>query len=69
MPTQNFTDAITCGLNTLSDSEIRVSVKDIENLSVLKAILKALISGELVLATPDRIIPEKELDKDEIKND
>ena len=67
--------AILCGLTTLSDPDIRVPGKDIEALANFKGILRSLISGELVLATPDRLLPEdmnlpvQEVEKDKKSKD
>ena len=52
-------NAIVCGLNTLSDPEIRVPARDTELLSTFKGILKALINGELILITPDQLKQEE----------
>lgn len=56
--TQDLSNAVVVGLNTLSNEDVRVPSKDIEALANFKGILKALLNGELVLASPDRIIPE-----------
>ena len=53
-----LTEAITAGLSLLSSDDIKVSTKDIEALANFKGILKGIISGELILASPDRIIPD-----------
>lgn len=66
MNDKELTEAIVCGLNTLSDPEIKISAKDIEVLANFKSILRGLLSGNLVLASPDRIIPkEVELPEEE----
>lgn len=52
-----LTNAIKIGLETLSDPEIRVRARDTEDLANLKDILRGLLNGNLVLATPDRLLP------------
>jgi len=54
----DISGAITCGLNTLSSEEVRVAARDVEHLATFKGLLRALLKGELTLATPDRVLPE-----------
>lgn len=54
----DISGAIACGLDTLSSEEVRVASKDVEHLATFKGILRALLKGELILASPDRILPE-----------
>jgi len=49
-------NAIVTGLRTLSDPGTKVSGNDIESLAIFKNILRAILAGELVLASPDAII-------------
>ena len=53
--TEQVGNAIICGLDTLSDPEIRIPARDVELLSTFKGILRALLSGEVVLTTPDNL--------------
>lgn len=52
-----LTNAIKIGLETLSDPEIRVRARDTEDLANFKDILRGLLNGNLVLASPDRLLP------------
>jgi len=52
------TEAINCGLVTLSDPNLRIPASSIELLANFKGILRGLLNGELVLATPDRLLPQ-----------
>lgn len=56
---KQLSQAIIIGLETLSSDDIKVSAKDIESLASFKGLLRALLNGELVIATPDRITPEE----------
>jgi len=62
-------NAINCGLITLSDPDLRVPANNIEALANFKGILRGLLQGELVLATPDKLLPQgteiPEKEKDE----
>lgn len=53
-----LTNAVRVGLETLSDPEIRVRARDTEDLANFKDILRGLLNGNLILATPDRLLPE-----------
>jgi hypothetical protein len=69
MENEQLSSAITIGLTTLSSDDVKVSAKDVESLATFKEILRAILNGQLVLATPDRIIPEGvELPKEENEN-
>lgn len=48
-------NAIVTGLRTLSDPSTKVSGNDIESLAIFKNILRAILAGELILASPDRL--------------
>ena len=50
--------AIVTGLEVLNDPDNKVASNTIEDLAVFKNILRAVLNGELVLASPDRILPE-----------
>ncbi len=50
--------AISCGLTTLSDPDLRVPASNIEALANFKGLLRGLLQGTLVLATPDKLLPE-----------
>ena len=61
--------AITVGLEVLSDPQVRVPVSAVNDLAILKGILISIRNGELVLASPDRILPkDAELPKTEVDN-
>lgn len=61
-------NALMVGLNLMSSEDIRVPARDIETLVVFKDIIRAILNGQLILATPDRILPEGvELPKTEVK--
>jgi hypothetical protein len=61
--------AITVGLEVLSDPQVRVPVSAVNDLAVLKGLLISIRNGELVLASPDRILPkDAELPKTEVDN-
>jgi hypothetical protein len=63
---QLTTNALVIGLETLSSEDIKISANNIEALANLKEILRAILNGNLVLATPERVIPESvELPKQE----
>ena len=49
--------AVIAGLETLNDREIKVRSDLVEDLGVLKNILRAISSGQLVVATRDRLLP------------
>ena len=49
---------IQLGLQTLSSDEVKIPSSQIEDLAAFKEILKAVLSGQLILATPDRVLPE-----------
>jgi len=66
MTNEELTKIILAGLNTLSSEDVKVSAREIEALAGFKEILRAILSGELILATPDRVLPEGvELPKEE----
>ncbi len=48
-------NAIVTGLRTLSDPGTKVSGNDIESLAIFKNILRAILAGELILASPDAL--------------
>lgn len=50
--------AIVAGLEVLNDPEIKVKADLIEDLAVLKSLLKTIGSGKLVVASPDRILSQ-----------
>ena len=50
--------AIIAGLEALNDREIKVRADLIEDLAVLKNILRNIRSGNLVIASPERILPK-----------
>ena len=58
MNNDNYSNALICGLETLSSDDVKVAAKNIEQLSNFKQILRAIIRGDLVIASPDKIIPE-----------
>lgn len=58
MENKNIGLCIQTGLDTLNSKEVKVSASEIENLANFKSILKAVLRGELVIATPDRILPD-----------
>lgn len=58
MNRQNIFRALNAGLNHLSDPEVRPRADQIDDLAELKGILRAVINGQLIIATPDRLIPE-----------
>ena len=69
MENEQLSSAITIGLTTLSSDDVKVSAKDVESLATFKEILRAILNGQLLLATPDRILPEGvELPKEENEN-
>lgn len=49
--------AVIAGLEALSDRDVKVRSDLIEDLSVLKNLLKAIRAGQLVVASPERILP------------
>lgn len=55
---QNISKTIQVGLSTLSDPELKVSSSDIEILADFKSILRAVLNGQLVIASPDKIVPD-----------
>jgi hypothetical protein len=66
MENEQLTNAIMSGLNIMSSEDIRVPASEIEALANFKDILKAILNGQLILATPDRVLPEGvELPKEE----
>jgi len=60
MNNEQLTQSFQVGLQTLSSEDVKVSSKDIEALANFKDILKAILSGQLVIATPDKIKSEDE---------
>ena len=54
----NIEKAIVTGLEVLNDPNNRVPSNTIEDLSVFKGVLRAILNGELVIASPDRLLPE-----------
>ena len=58
MENEQLTNALSIGLNTLNNEDTKVLARDVEALATFKEILRAILSGQLVLASPDRIIPE-----------
>jgi hypothetical protein len=68
MENEQLTKAILSGFNIMSSEDIRVPASEIEPLANFKDLLKAILNGTLVLATPDRVLPEGvQLPKEEIK--
>lgn len=61
----NISKVIQVGLEVLSSEDVKVSSKDIEALAGFKDILRAILNGQLVIASPDRIIPETEQTQEE----
>lgn len=57
---QDISKMITAGLSVLSSDEVRVPTSQVEDLAGLKEILRAVLNGKLVLASPDRVLPEGE---------
>ena len=51
-------NALLVGLNFMSSEDIRVPARDIETLVVFKDIIRAILNGQLILVTPDRVLPE-----------
>lgn len=58
MQQHDLTKSIQTGLKTLSSEDVKIPSKDIEDLANFKDILKAILSGQLVIATPDRVISQ-----------
>jgi len=54
----NISKSIQTGLIVLSNDDVKVPASQIEDLAQFKEILRAVLSGQLVLATPDRVLPE-----------
>lgn len=60
---QNIARAIGAGINLLDGREpLPIAPKDIEALAQLKNLLLAIANGQLVLATPDKIKDEPQLE-------
>lgn len=55
---RNNTNALLVGLNLMSSEDIRVPARDIETLVIFKDIIRAILNGQLILATPDRVLPD-----------
>ena len=49
--------AVIAGLEALSDRDVKVRSDLIEDLGVLKNLLRAIRAGQLVVASPERILP------------
>ena len=49
--------AVIAGLEALSDRDVKVRSDLIEDLGVLKNLLRAIRTGQLVIASPERILP------------
>ena len=60
MENDELTKAIISGMNVMSSDDIKVPTKEIEALATFKDILRAILNGKLVLATPDKLIPPEE---------
>lgn len=54
----DISKAIAVGLDVLNDPQVKISSNLIEDIGVLKSLLRSLEQRQLVLATPDRILPE-----------
>ena len=53
---QDISRAVQAGINLLEgDEPLPISPSEIEHLAQLKGLLKAIRTGQLVLATPDKI--------------
>jgi len=57
MKNEELTKTILAGFNVMSSEDIRVKASDIEDLANFKDILRGILNGTLILATPDRILP------------
>lgn len=61
----DIANIILLGWNTLNSKEVKVSACDVEKLAQFKEILKAILDGKLVIASPDRVIPVNNQDAEE----
>ena len=66
MNNEQLTGAIMAGFSIMSSKDILLPASDLEALTQFKEILKAILNGSLILATPDRVLQEGvELPKEE----
>jgi hypothetical protein len=49
---------LSAGLDALSSDDVKIPASKIEDLANFKEILRAVLSGQLIIASPDRVIPE-----------
>ena len=54
----NIGGAIQTGYELMCDEQIRVSMDKLESLVEFKGILRAILNGQLIIASPDRLLPE-----------
>lgn len=54
----NFTNAVNAALEHLSDRQNRVRSDLVDDIAYFKSILRGIASGQLVIASPEKIIPE-----------
>lgn len=65
MQQEQINKAMIAGFETLCSEDIRVKASSIEDLANFKELLRAILSGQLVLASPDRIKDEETPDEGE----
>lgn len=66
MDNNQFSRAIIAVRTVLNDPEVKVSSNLVEDLSFFKEILSAISNGQLIVAAPDRLLPESIEPKKEI---
>lgn len=60
MNDNELANAFNVGYRLLNGEDLKVPGKDIEALATFKNLLRAILEGQLILATPDRVKPERE---------
>lgn len=60
MDDNQLANAVNAAFRLFNSDDFNVPVRDLESLAVFKNLLRAILEGQLVLATPDRLKPERE---------
>ena len=58
--------AVVCGLEVLDNANTHIPGNKVEDISIFKGVLRSILQGQLVLATPDRLIKD-EKPKDDVE--
>ena len=58
MQDQQFLNALNAAIIHFEDRDVRVRSDLVDDIANFKGIVRAILNGQLVIASPDRVIPE-----------